>query len=89
MRMHFIIIVNIKIRYLIACNLSSLMMAPVVSRNVSGPNISLYKAVVLFFSKIILRKLNNSSMKIFRNLENSCKKSTKLNADLKYLISLS
>ena len=61
------------------------MMAHVPSRNVSGPNIYIYKAVVLFFSRVVLKKFDRGSLEVFRRLENICKKSSKLIADLKFL----
>ena len=52
------------------------MMAHVPSRNVSGPNIYIYKAVVLFFSRVVLKKFDRGSLEVFRRLENICKMSS-------------
>jgi len=46
------------------------------------------KAVTLFLSRIIIRKIDSVSKNKFRKVERLMKLSTKLNADLDFLISL-
>ena len=44
-----------------------------------------YKAVIVLFSKIIIKRLSRDQINIFRKVETITKSYIKLNADLKYL----
>jgi len=44
-----------------------------------------FYAVTCFYSRIIIRKLNDSSLTIFRKIEKLIKLSAKINADIKFL----
>ena len=44
-----------------------------------------YKAVIVLFSKIIIKRLSRDQINIFRKVEKITKSFIKVNADLKYL----
>jgi len=72
-------------------------MVAVVDRNVnclgrkikSNQNLYFSKAIILLFSRIILRKLDSGSKSIFRKVEKISKVYLKLNADLKIITNFS
>ena len=43
-----------------------------------------YKAVIVLFSKIIIKRLSRDQLNIFRKVEKITNSSIKVNADLKY-----
>ena len=45
------------------------------------------KAIVIFYSRIIIKKLPINALQLFRKLEKAYKTLIKTNADIKYLIS--
>ena len=55
-----------------------LKMASVKSRNVECNKYFTTKAAVLFYSRIVLRKMNEQALSVFRLLEKSCKTSSNI-----------
>ena len=58
------------------------MMPEVARRNI---RLKVQKAVVLFYSRIVLKKINHEAVDTFRKLEKACKSHIKLEADIKFL----
>ena len=61
-------------------------MSNVLGRNVVNSQYIFINSITVFYSRIILRKIDLQTKQCFRNLEKSFQKCTKINADLQFLI---